>query len=76
MKSFRKSNSSGHQKNNVDNVFVCVENAGRCQMAEGFFTKYYEGYEPFRAGTRPVSSINSVVMKKVELDISKQKSRY
>jgi len=44
MKSFRKSNSSGHQKNNVDNVFVCVENAGRCQMAEGFFTKYYEGY--------------------------------
>ena len=35
-------------------LFVCVENAGRSQMAEGFFRKYApEGYEPISAGTKP-----------------------
>jgi len=38
-------------------LFVCVENAGRSQMAEGFFRKYsLEGYESLSAGKRPVSS--------------------
>jgi arsenate reductase (thioredoxin) len=33
-------------------LFVCVENVGRSQMAEGFFRKYSpEGYEPASAGT-------------------------
>jgi arsenate reductase (thioredoxin) len=37
-------------------LFVCVENAGRSQMAEGFFRKYApEGYEPASAGTKPIS---------------------
>ena len=77
MKFFRKSKDSDHQKNTV--LFVCVENAGRSQMAEGFFRKYSpEGYEPLSAGTRPVSSINplaiEVIVREVGIDISKQKS--
>jgi arsenate reductase (thioredoxin) len=60
-------------------LFVCVENAGRSQMAEGFFTKYApEGYEPVSAGTKPVSQINPLatqVMKEIGIDISNQKSK-
>jgi protein-tyrosine-phosphatase len=60
-------------------LFVCVENAGRSQMAEGFFRKYApEGYEPLSAGTKPVSQINPLaiqVMNEIGLDISKQESK-
>jgi arsenate reductase (thioredoxin) len=60
-------------------LFVCVENAGRSQMAEGFFRKYApEGYEPLSAGTRPLSQINPLaiqVINEIGLDISKQKSK-
>lgn len=60
-------------------LFVCVENAGRSQMAEGFFNKNApEGYRAISAGTKPVSQINSVVievMKEVGIDISNQKSK-
>ncbi len=37
-------------------LFVCVENAGRSQMAEGFFNYQYapKGYRAISAGTRPV----------------------
>jgi len=60
-------------------LFVCVENAGRSQMAEGFLRKYVpEGYEPLSAGTRPISQINPLaiqVMNEIGLDISKQKSK-
>ena len=50
MKFFGKSKDSDHQKNVL---FVSVENAGRSQMAEGFFRKYSpEGYAPLSAGTR------------------------
>jgi protein-tyrosine-phosphatase len=43
MKFFGKSKDSDHKKNVL---FVCVENAGRSQMAEGFFRKYSpKGYE-------------------------------
>ncbi|MGB8938605.1 MAG: arsenate reductase ArsC [Candidatus Nitrosopolaris sp.] len=77
MKFFRKPKDSDDQKNNV--LFVCVENAGRSQMAEGFFMKYSpEGYEPLSAGTRPVSSIDPLaieVMREVGIDISKQRSK-
>lgn len=58
---------------------MCVENAGRSQMAEGFFRKYApEGYEPSSAGTKPVEQINPVaiqLMNEVGIDISKQKSK-
>lgn len=43
--------------------FVCVENAGRSQMAERFFRKYApEGYEPVSAGTKPISQINPLAI--------------
>ncbi len=60
-------------------LFVCVENAGRSQMAEGFFNKYApEGFKAIRAGTKPVSEINPVAieaMAEVGVNISNQKSK-
>lgn len=60
-------------------LFVCVENAGRSQMAEGFFNKYApKGYEAISAGTKPISQINPIaveVMKEADIDISNQKSK-
>jgi arsenate reductase (thioredoxin) len=60
-------------------LFVCVQNSGRSQMAEGFFKKYApECYEGTSAGTVPTSQINPDavdVMKEVGIDISKQKPK-
>ncbi len=60
-------------------LFVCVENAGRSQIAEGFFRKYApKGWTPISAGSRPTPEINPVavdVMKEVGIDISKQKPK-
>jgi protein-tyrosine-phosphatase len=60
-------------------LFVCVQNAGRSQMAEGFFKKYApKEYEGISAGTMPVSEINPLaveVMREVDIDISCQKSK-
>jgi protein-tyrosine-phosphatase len=60
-------------------LFVCVQNAGRSQMAEGFFKKYApKEYEGISAGTMPVSEINPLavmVMREVHIDISRQKSK-
>jgi arsenate reductase (thioredoxin) len=71
----------GKSKLKSENIilFVCVENAGRSQMAEGFFNKSApEGYRAISAGTKPISQINPVaieVMKEVDIDISNQKSK-
>jgi arsenate reductase len=60
-------------------LFVCVENAARSQMAEGFFRNLgLDEYEAVSAGTKPVSAINPLavrVMKEVGVDISHQKSK-
>jgi arsenate reductase len=60
-------------------LFVCVENAGRSQIAEGFFRKYApDGWIPVSAGSRPTLEINPVAveaMKEVGIDISKQKPK-
>jgi len=60
-------------------LFVCVENAGRSQIAEGFFRKYTpENYEPLSAGTRHKSQINPIAieaMREVGIDISNQKPK-
>ena len=60
-------------------LFVCVQNAGRSQMAEGFFRKYAQkDYSPVSAGTVPISQINPIaveVMKEVGIDISNQKPK-
>ncbi len=43
-------------------LFVCVENAGRSQMAEAFFRKYApDDYEATSAGTHHISQINPLV---------------
>mgnify|MGYP001475126046 CR=1 FL=1 len=60
-------------------LFVCVENAGRSQIAEGFFKKLAPSeYEGISAGTIPVSEINPLAvqaMKEVDIDISDNKSK-
>jgi arsenate reductase (thioredoxin) len=60
-------------------LFVCVENAGRSQMAEGFFRKYApRGYMTLSAGTKPSGEINPLaieVTKEVDIDIGNQKSK-
>ena len=60
-------------------LFVCVENAGRSQMAEGFFRKYApDGYEPQSAGTKPIGTVNPLViaaMKEIGIDISSQQPK-
>src|ERR671938_363724 len=60
-------------------LFVCVENAGRSQIAEAFFNKYApKGYRAISAGTRPAYQINPIAiqaMREVGIDISKNKSK-
>lgn len=60
-------------------LFVCIENAGRSQIAEAFFNRYApKGYKAISAGTKPISQINPLVtkaMKEVGIDISQQKSK-
>jgi arsenate reductase (thioredoxin) len=80
--SFSSSKQKKEQQKQQENVilFVCVENAGRSQIAEGFFNQRYapKGYRAISAGTRPVSQINPLaveVMKEVGIDISNQKPK-
>src|ERR687895_2507446 len=78
--SFHSSKQRNEQRQDKVILFVCVENAGRSQMAEGFFNQRYapKGYSAISAGTRPVSQINPLavqVMKEVGIDISSQKSK-
>ena len=60
-------------------LFVCVENAGRSQMAEGFFRKIApDAYQGISAGIKPVSEINPLAiqaMKEVDIDISQNQSK-
>jgi protein-tyrosine-phosphatase len=74
--SFSKSRKEAAEKTVL---FVCVENAGRSQIAEAFFRKYApRGYLAISAGTRATGEINPVaiqVMKEAGIDMSKQKSK-
>jgi arsenate reductase (thioredoxin) len=60
-------------------LFICVEDAGRSQMAEAFFRRYApDGYEAVSAGTKHTSEINPVAVKtmsQIDIDISKKKQR-
>jgi arsenate reductase (thioredoxin) len=78
--SFHSSKQRNEQRQDKVILFVCVENAGRSQMAEGFFNQKYapKGYHAISAGTRPVSQINPLAvqaMNEVGVDISSQKSK-
>lgn len=76
-----KISSLSKTKSKVKNtiLFVCVENAGRSQMAEAFFRKYApDSYETVSAGTKHTTEINPVAIKamsQIGLDISKQKPK-
>jgi arsenate reductase (thioredoxin) len=57
-------------------LFVCVENAGRSQMAQGFAEKF--GLRSSSAGTIPSTRINPVVvelMNEKGIDISRNKPK-
>ena len=75
--SFGSSKIKSKEKQTI--LFICIQNAGRSQMAEGFFRKYAsENYEPLSAGTKPPSEINPMaiqVMEEVGIDISKQRPK-
>ena len=57
-------------------LFVCVENAGRSQMAEAFFKKFSsKKFNVISAGTTPSSKINPLiieVMKEIGIDVLDQ----
>jgi len=45
-------------------LFVCIENAGRSQMAEAFANQYGKGnVEALSAGTMPAKEVNPVVVR-------------
>ena len=45
-------------------LFVCVENAGRSQIAEAFFRKYaQQKFNVYSAGTTPSTQLNPLVVK-------------
>lgn len=79
MKFFGRSKTSSSNKDAKTILFVCIENAGRSQMAEGFFKKYAPSrFKTASAGTKPAYQLNPIVveaMKEVGIDISKQKSK-
>lgn len=59
-------------------LFVCVENAGRSQIAEGFFREYANKFEVTSAGTEPKSELNPIVvgvMNEVGINITNQKPK-
>jgi protein-tyrosine-phosphatase len=60
-------------------LFVCVENAGRSQMAEAFARKYGQYiFTSSSAGNKPAEKVNPIVvevMKEKGLDISNNKPK-
>ena len=60
-------------------LFVCVENAGRSQMAQAFARLHGAGtVEPYSAGSRPSGKINPVaieVMAELGYDLSAHSSK-
>lgn len=60
-------------------LFVCIENAGRSQMAEAFAKHYGDGkVEALSAGTKPSNQVNPLVLRVMRergIDISKNKPK-
>lgn len=57
-------------------LFMCVENAGRSQMAEAFFKKFAKNrFNVISAGTSPSSNLNPIVvsvMEEIGIDLKNQ----
>lgn len=60
-------------------LFVCVENAGRSQIAEVFFKKYAPmAFNVISAGTIPSSQLNPLVakvMRKIGIELDEQQPK-
>ena len=60
-------------------LFVCIENAGRSQMAEAFTNKYArDKFVVSSAGNKPADQVNPVVvevLKEKDIDISMNKPK-
>ena len=60
-------------------LFVCVENAGRSQMAEAFFRKFAPNrFNVSSAGTTPSSQLNPIViqvMKEIGIEMTNQQPK-
>ncbi len=60
-------------------LFVCVENAGRSQIAEAFFKKYAPmKFDVISAGTIPSSQLNPLVvkvMKEIGIELDAQQPK-
>ncbi len=60
-------------------LFVCVENAGRSQMAEAFFRKFAPNrFNVLSAGTTPSSKLNPIViqvMREIGIDMTHQQPK-
>lgn len=60
-------------------LFVCVENAGRSQMAETFFRKFAPNhFNVSSAGTAPSFQLNPIaiqIMKEVDIDMENQQPK-
>ena len=60
-------------------LFVCVENAGRSQMAEAFANKYgKDKFTASSAGNKPADKVNPIVvqvMKEKGIDISNNRPK-
>ena len=58
-------------------LFVCLENAGRSQIAEAFFKKYDKNkFNVMSAGTTPSSHLNPIVilvMAEIGIDLKNQR---
>ena len=63
----------------TDILFVCVENAGRSQIAEAFFKKYAPmKFNVISAGTVPSSQLNPLVvqvMKEIGIELDSQQPK-
>ena len=66
-------------KSKIKIVFICVENARRSQMAEGFAEAFGQGtIEVYSAGSRPSSAIDPLVievMKEKGFDLSSKRPK-
>ena len=60
-------------------LFLCVENAGRSQIAEAFFRKFAPSqFNVLSAGTIPSSQLNPIViqaMKEIGIDMTNQQPK-
>ena len=74
--SFRSSKSKSKEKQTI--LFVCIQNAGRSQMAEAFLNQICgEDFEASSAGLEP-GKLNPVVvdaMREIGIDISGNKTK-